>query len=76
MGERLRLKSSVDISRLGPQARVVARAMKRYGLIVADNGSDWYVSGAPSGGWDNDDLRTLGQLKGRDFEVVDARSLR
>jgi hypothetical protein len=75
MGERLRLKKSVDVSHLGRQARIVARAMKRYGLIVADNGSDWYVSGSPSSHWDNDDLRTLGQLHGRDFEVVDARSL-
>ena len=76
MGERLRLKASVDISRLGRQARIIARAMKRYGLIVADNGSDWYVSGAPDPHWDNDDLRTLRQLQGRHFEVVDARSLR
>jgi hypothetical protein len=76
MGERLRLKRSVDISRLGPQARIVARAMKRYGLIVADNGSDWYVSGSPSPHWDNDDLHTLGQLRGRDFEVVDTHSVR
>ena len=74
MGERLRLKASVDISRLGPQARVIARAMKRYGLIVADNGSDWYVSGAPSAGWDDDDLRTLKTLQGADFEVVDTQA--
>ena len=76
MGERLRLKRSVDISTLPRQARVVAKALKRYGLIVADNGSDWYVSGAPHPGWDNDQLHTLGRLTGRDFEVVDARSLR
>ncbi len=76
MGERLRLKAGVDISRLPRQARVVAMALKRYGLIVADNGSDWYVSGAPSPGWDNDQLHQLGRLTGRDFEVVDARALR
>jgi hypothetical protein len=76
MGERLRLKASVDIRRLGPQARIIARAMQEYGLIVADNGSDWYVSGVPNPGWDNDDLRTLNRLHGSDFEVVDARSLR
>jgi hypothetical protein len=70
MGERLRLKRSVDISGLPRQARVVARAMREYGLIVADNGSDWYVSGAPHPRWDNDQLRGLGQLKGSDFEVV------
>ena len=75
MGERLRLKAGVDISGLPRQARVVAKALKRYGLIVADNGSDWYISGAPSRGWDNDQLRRLGRLTGRDFEVVDARPL-
>jgi hypothetical protein len=76
MGERLRLKASVDISKLPRQARVVAKALERYGLIVADNGSDWYISGAPSAGWDNDQLHALGRLTGRDFEVVDARRLR
>ena len=76
MGERLRLKASVDVSRFPRQARVVAAALKRYGLIVADNGSDWYVSGAPNPGWDNDQLRALRGLTGRDFEVVDASSLR
>jgi hypothetical protein len=72
MGERLRLKASVDISGLPPQARVVARAMREYGLIVADNGSDWYVTGAPHPKWDNDQLRQLGSLHGSDFEVVAA----
>ena len=76
MGERLRLKAGVDISGLPRQARVIAKALKRYGLIVADNGSDWYVSGAPSSGWDNDQLRTLRGLTGHDFEVVDTRPLR
>ena len=76
MGERLRLKRSVGISSLPRQARVVAKALKRYGLIVADNGSDWYISGAPDPGWDNDQLHALGRLTGRDFEVVDASRLR
>jgi hypothetical protein len=75
MGERLRLKASVDISRFPRQARVLARAMKEYGLIVADNGSDWFVSGAPDPRWDNDQLRALKQLRGGDFEVVDASGL-
>ena len=74
MGERLRLKASVDISGLPRQAQVVARAMQRYGLIVADNGSDWFVSGAPHPGWSNDQLRQLGRLRGSDFEVVQAPS--
>ena len=76
MGERLRLKAGVDVSRLPRQARVVAQALKRYGLVVADNGSDWFVSGSPHPRWDNDHLRALGRLTGRDFEVVDTRPLR
>jgi len=72
MGERPRLKASTDISGLPRQARVVARAMKEYGLIVADNGSDWYVSGAPHPDWDNDQLQQLRRLRGSDFEVVQA----
>ena len=74
MGERLRLKASVDISGLPAQARVVARAMREYGLIVADNGSDWFVSGAPHPRWDNDQLQQLRRLRGSDFEVVQAPS--
>ena len=75
-GDRLRLKASVDISGFPRQARIVLRALQRYGLIVADNGSDWFVSGAPAAGWSNDQLHTLGRITGRDFEVVDAGSLR
>jgi len=50
--------------------------MKRYGMILADNGSSWYVSGAPSPRWSNDQLHALGQLTGADFEVVDTSKLR
>jgi len=75
MGLRVRLKRSVRVSRLPRQARVVARALQRYGMILADNGSPWYVSGAPDRRWDNDDLHALGRLSGRDFEVVDTRRL-
>jgi hypothetical protein len=76
MGLRVRLKASVDISKLPPQARMVAQAMKTYGLILADNGSPWYVSGAPSPHWSNDQLHALGTLTGADFEVVDTSHLR
>jgi hypothetical protein len=76
MGQRLRLRRRVDPRRFGPQARVVVRALKRYGMLLADNGSPWFVSGAPHPRWDNDDLRTLRRLRGRDFEVVDTRRLR
>ena len=70
MGERLRLKRSVNIARFPRQARRIAKAMQTYGLIVADNGSDWYVSGVPSPKWNNDQLHALDVLSGRDFEVV------
>ena len=76
MGRRVRLKASVNISKLPPQARIVAQAMKTYGMILADNGSNWYVSGAPSPKWSNDQLHALGSLPGADFEVVDTSKLR
>ncbi len=76
MGLRVRLKAGFNVWGFPPQARIVLVAMKRYGLILADNGSNWYVSGAPSPGWSNDQLHTLGRVKGSDFEVVDSSSLR
>jgi hypothetical protein len=76
MGLRVRLKAGVDIATLPRQARIVAQAMKTYGLILADNGSNWYVSGAPSPHWSNDELHALGRLSGADFEVVDTSRLR
>jgi hypothetical protein len=75
MGLRVRLKKSVNISGLPRQARIVAEALKRYGMILADNGSPWYLSGAPNKGWNNDDLHELDRLTGRDFEVVNTASL-
>jgi hypothetical protein len=75
MGQRLRLKASYDIGRFPRQARVVLRALKRYGAIVADNGSSWYITGAPNRGWDNDALRTLRGVTGSAFEVVDTAGL-
>jgi hypothetical protein len=75
MGLRVRLKASVDISHFPKQARVVLQALKTYGMILADNGSSWYISGAPNAKWSNDDLHTLGQITGADFEVVDTSSL-
>jgi hypothetical protein len=76
MGLRVRLKASFDISGFPRQARIVLRALKRYGMIVADNGSDWFITGAPNRGWSNDQLRTLRQVTGSNFEVVDTSSLR
>ena len=75
MGLRVRLKRGVNISGLPYQARVVAQALKRYGMILADNGSPWYISGAPDRHWNNDALHLLDRLSGRDFEVVDTSSL-
>jgi len=75
MGLRVRLKTGVSIAGLPYQARVVAEALKRYGLILADNGSPWFVSGAPDRHWNNDALHLLDRLSGRDFEVVDTSSL-
>ena len=75
MGQRLRLKAGYDISRFPRQARIVLQALKRYGMIVADNGSSWYVSGAPHPGWSNDQLHTLHRVPGSAFEVVDTSRL-
>ena len=70
MGLRFRLKASFDISGYNETAQVILRAMKKYGMIVADNGSNWYFSGAPDDRWSDDDLNALKSLKGSDFEVV------
>jgi hypothetical protein len=75
MGLRLRLKASFNISSFSPQNRIILTALKHYGMIVADNGSSWFISGAPDNRWNNNDLHTLGSLAGSDFEVVDESSL-
>jgi hypothetical protein len=76
MGMRFRLKRSYPLAGFPPQARVVLQALKEYGMILADNGSNWFVSGAPHPKWSNDQLHTLGRVPGSAFEVVDASSLR
>ena len=70
MGMRVRLKPSYDISSYPLSAQVVLRALKKYGMIVADNGSDWFLSGAPDARWSDAELNTLKTVHGRDFEVV------
>ena len=75
MGQRLRLKAGFDISGFPPQARAVLKALKLYGMIVADNGSDWFISGAPSKSWDNEQLNALKRVAGGNFEVVDTSAL-
>jgi hypothetical protein len=75
MGLRVRLKASFDVSGYPRQARIVLTALKRYGMMVSDNGSDWFITGQPHPRWRNGDLRTLGRVRGSDFEVVDTSSL-
>lgn len=70
MGLRVRLKASFDETPFPQNIRVILRAMKRYGMLLADNGSNWYVSGAPDPRWNDDELRLLSQVRGHDFEVI------
>ena len=67
---------SFDVGKLKPQARIVAQALKKYGMMVADNGGPWYITGVPNSKWDNDDLHTLDEIKGSDYEVVDMASVK
>jgi hypothetical protein len=73
MGLRVRLKASFPTGSFPRQARVVLEALKRYGMFVSDNGSDWYITGAPDPRWSNADLHTLHRVPGSAFEVVAAR---
>ena len=70
MGMKVRLKASFDISPFTPAMQVILRAMKKYGMILADNGSNWYFSGAPDMRWSDNELNQLKTLKGSNFEVV------
>jgi hypothetical protein len=76
MGLRFRLKRSYPIGGFPRQARIVLQALKEYGMILADNGSNWYVSGAPHPKWSNDQLHALHRVPGSAFEVVDGTKLR
>jgi hypothetical protein len=75
MGQRFRLRADFDISGYSAEAQVILVALKKYGMILADNGSAWYISGAPSPSWDNDILHELDDVYGSDFEAVDVSSL-
>ena len=70
MGMRVRLKAGVDISGFPPGARVILQALKTYGMILADNGGNWFLSGAPDSRWNDDEMNTLKRLTGNEFEVV------
>lgn len=75
MGQRFRLRANFDESGFAPEVQVILRALKKYGMMLADNGSAWFLSGVPDERWDNDLLRQLRQVHGSDFEAVDVSSL-
>jgi hypothetical protein len=75
MGARFRLKASFNITHYPAKMQVILLAMKQYGIILADNGSDWYISGAPNPTWNNDMLHTLDNITGNSFEAVDESGL-
>ena len=71
MGLRLRLKASFDLTGYHGESLVILQALKKYGLIVADNGSDWFITGATDTRWDDNDLNQLKTVPGSAFEAVD-----
>lgn len=75
MGQRFRLKPGFDTSGYSPEVRVILTAMKRYGIILADNGSPWYISGAPDERWVNDVLHEIKDIPGSTFEAVDTSGM-
>jgi hypothetical protein len=76
MGLRVRLRADFDTNGFPRQVRIILEALKRYGMIVADNGANWYISGAPDPRWNDDALHSIGRVTGADFEVVDTSTLR
>jgi hypothetical protein len=70
MGLRVRLRADYDISEFPRSAQIVLIGLKKYGMLLADNGSDWFISGAPDPRWKDRDLATLKRVKGQDFECV------
>jgi hypothetical protein len=70
MGMRVRLHAGFDMTGYPPEVQVILKALQRYGMFVADNGSDWFISGAPDPRWNVDNLRALKKVKGQEFEVV------
>lgn len=75
MGQRFRLRADFNLAGFSPDVQVILRALKKYGMMLADNGSSWYLSGAPDERWDNDSLRQLSRVRGSDFEAVNVSSL-
>jgi hypothetical protein len=75
MGMRVRLKAGFDTSKFPPPAQVILAGIRKHGMILADNGSDWFITGSPDPRWDDEVLSTLKRVKGRDFEVVKMEGL-
>jgi hypothetical protein len=75
MGVRFRLRANFDISSFSPADQIILRALKKYGIMIADNGASWFLSGAPDSRWNNDELHDLGRIHGSDFEAVDVSGL-
>jgi len=75
MGARFRLKASFDISHFSATNQIILKALQRYGMMLADNGSSWFISGAPDSRWNNDDLHALTTIAGSNFEAVDVSPL-
>jgi len=75
MGARFRLKASFDISKFSATNQIILTELQRYGMMLADNGSSWYISGAPDSRWNNDDLHALTTIAGSNFEAVDVSPL-
>jgi hypothetical protein len=75
MGQRFRLKASFDITGFSATNQIILKALKKYGMILADNGSSWFISGAPNDSWNNSDLHALGGILGSNFEAVDESAL-
>ncbi len=76
MGMRVRLKASVAIAAYPPEAQVILTALRTYGMILADNGGDWFVSGAPDARWNDENVNTLKRITGADFEVVKMENMK
>ena len=75
MGQRFRLRGDFDISGFSSEVQVILQALKIYGMIVADNGASWFITGAPDERWNNEVLHELRQVRGSNFEAVDVSSL-
>jgi hypothetical protein len=76
MGVRFRLKASYDLSHFHGESLVILEALKTYGMMVADNGSNWFISGATDSRWNDDDLNQMKTVPGSAFEVVDTGPVR